>query len=672
MELIEDWFAKKADRAKEIISIYEGILSKDFYIYIFFRLQYFLYSTLIKTGIRAVEFYFLFYFVTSAASLNIVLFRMLGLILSGLWWGILESLRTQLRLDRKTGEREKLPVTVQYWLTLSFCVAAAILFLGILVFIDAWTLQKFQLSRLEYFYAGAILIQLAVSIVVSTVHSSIFALTRINRPLLSVSMAQIIGLIALIALYPITKEYTLAIAYVIEGVATITIMLYYTLRMDRVLMLLPKAAIRWEGFLNFLKSIATPELFLAGLASLLFALQPLFIYLIIEEGPEKLTYSMAMLIFLIAPQINETFNWTHLFYFDMKKLAQPGMRHFEQYMHDKLKVVAFLVGLGAWVISAVVITLFYPHQFFISTLLLLPIFLVRSWNAHREMQFFCDFHYLNAIISGLVFAVCALTWEAIPHSMGIVENLIFVLCLFLLCSVFLYVIKPITTIKQEKIVSALDFHQWLSLVKSTPSPVCLFYLQLNDRSKGKLEHILIRRLSEYGLVCSPGRMRLLVAWNTASSDSIDSLYVKIISLAAGHIVRLQHCDICSNGSDAIQQGINNGFLPAPHPLLLSDAEIISNFKKQFPDGQFVAIDSTDTESQIHLLTANEFGGFSLALRQHFRSPYELGYFPGNYVLASTQQGQISHAFIIPENKVERSDVVNWKNYLLSNNVTAVL
>lgn len=672
MELIDDWFATKANKAKALISVYEGILSKDFYVYIFFRLQYFLYSTLITTGIRAIEFYFLFYFVISAASINIVLFRLASLTCAGLWWGILESLRTQLRIDKKTGEREKLPFTVQYWLTLSFCVAAVIFLLSLLVFLDAWTLQTLKLSRLEFIYAGAILMQLSVSVVASTVHSSIFALTRINRPFLSVSLAQIIGLFFLLVLYPFAKDYTLAIAYVIEGFATIGIMLYYTLRMDRVLMLLPKVAIRWQGFLAFLKSIANRDLFLAGLASLLFSLQPLFIYLLIEEGPDKLTYPMAMLIFLIAPQINGTFNWTHLFYFDMKKLAQPGMQHFEQYMHDKLKVAALLIGLGSWVISAVAITLFFPHQFYIPTLLLLPIYLVRSWNAHREMQFFCDFHYMNAIISGTIFAIGALVWEVLPLSLGISENLIFVLCLFLVCSLFLKTVKPIAIIKPKKTSDTLDFHQWLFQVKHMQGQVILFYLQLSDRSKGKLEQILIRRLSEYGLVCSPGRTRLLVAWNVNSGDNIDSLYVKIISLAAGHIVRLQHCDICKNGSDAIQQGIKSGFLPAPHTERISNTEIIDTFKKQFPEGQFVAIDPKDTGSQIHLPTANQFGSFYLALKQHFRSPYELGYFPGNYVITSVQEGHISHAFILPEDKVERSEAVKWKNHILSYNVKPVL
>jgi len=665
MELIEDWFASKASRAKEIISVYEGILSKDFYIYIFFRLQYFLYSTLIKTGIRAVEFYFLFYFVISTASINIVLFRLLGLTCSGLWWGILESLRTQLRTDKRTGEREKLPITVQYWLTLSFCVAAVIFLLGFFVLLDAWTVQKLELSQLEYIYAGALLIHLAVSIIISTVHSSIFALTRINRPLLSVSLAQIIGLVFLIILYPSAKEYALAIAYVIEGFATISIMLYYTLRMDRVLMLLPKAVIRWQGFWAFLKSIATPDLFLAGLASLLFALQPLFIYLLIEEGEDKLTYPMAMLIFLIAPQINETFNWSHMFYFDMKKLAQPGMQRLEQYMHDKLKIAAFLVGLGAWVISAAAITLFFPHQFYIPTLLLLPIYLVRSWNAHKEMQLFCEFNYINVIISGLLFAICAMAWEISPISVGISENLIFTLFLFLLSSLFLRTVKPITTSRKEEQLNALDFHQWLVQVKQTKSRVILFNVQLSERSKGKLEQILIRRLSEYGLVCSPGRGRLLVAWHINPGDNIDSLHVEVISLAAGHIARLQHCAICDNGSDAIDQGIKNGFLPSPHTEPISDAEMIAKFKQQFPDGQYVAIDSNDAQSLINLPTADQYSGFYKALRQHFKSPYELGYFPGNYVLASVQKGLISHAFLLPENKVERSEAVKWKNQLLS-------
>ena len=395
MNELDRWLHRQAGREARIVSLDEALLGGRLWRYSFYRLRYFLVTYLIESASHAVLVLLAFrglgwdnflLVVGAAASTGLI---------SHFWWGALEAMRAQVRDLHRSGRPHRIPAAIAGWMT--FAAAPAALFALAAIGWTAGHAIAGTLGPAEAF-AGTLLLRVAVDLPTRCYHSGIYAMRRVYRPMSATIAPEVLGLAAMLALYPAIGVWALVVSSLLVTAATTALTLHFTHRVYHFLGFdtLPHAGLR--AMRASLRG-AGREWLAGGASHAVMGLDSLAV-LALLHGARTDSRSVVVL-FLSMPTIRAAADWARLLYFDLKRLELRLFTNLRRRFERQTLVLAWLLGVVFWAIADAISIAFYGHGLGALSAALLAFFLARSVLAREQIQAFAARSYAAVIGTGV-------------------------------------------------------------------------------------------------------------------------------------------------------------------------------------------------------------------------------------------------------------------------------
>lgn len=350
---IERWFQnyrKRRDRSELIeASLLKGSLTS----YYFFRLRYFLIRTLIGAIIFSIELKILIegfgkdFFAQSLGA------RTLLVLVMAFWWAGLELLRTRIREYKNEGKSFLIPKVILVWLkyslNLSFKVLITLTLSLILLSLFAPNLTFNAFG----FYILTLIIRLSVDIPLRAYHSSVYATTRIYRPIYWILASEVISFILFLSLFPILGAWSVGISSLVSLGLGSSVSYYYISQSFQYL--------GYQSKIKYLKLKRSDQRILPKFLEIakraipltLLRLDAILIILLLvttnfERNPQS--YQQLIIIALCIPLLYAAQEWSMLLYFDYKKFELDLFKKLRQKFSTAIKYLVFILAVCLWLL----------------------------------------------------------------------------------------------------------------------------------------------------------------------------------------------------------------------------------------------------------------------------------------------------------------------------------
>lgn len=378
------------------------LILKDAVPYGWHRIKYFLGNSLFKVLAFWLDLLLIFpllpfHFFAQAFFLKIGLNT-----LDRFWWGALEVMREEMR-------QQHCMRMVFGWMVLSSILSTLLIAsAGIWLFLNGMTLFTS--------YVSVLVIAHALAIVVRTFHSGAYALARIRRPLWSLCAPTFLFLSTAYISSPFLHEMCWPFAMLLSTIVGTLLSCYFIEKQYRFLSLLP---IKKISFSVPFKKLIDKHFWLGGLSFGLMNLNPLAVNAILFSLLSSLLTKHPFTL-LLFPIVHLGFEWTSLYYFDLKKTA------FSPFLYEKR---VFLLALGTAIIFTTALgSVVFVLAYFINVLKFYPIIVsLLFWQTFlsiKEIRLYTAKNYTRILMCNLMVGIGALFyfWQMIPIT-------IFMLCL---------------------------------------------------------------------------------------------------------------------------------------------------------------------------------------------------------------------------------------------------
>jgi hypothetical protein len=393
---LDRWFRRQAAREARIVVLEEALLGGRLWRYAWYRLRYFFATYLVESAAHAVLVLLLFEEL-GWDNFVLVLVAVAGTTLaSQFWWGALEAMRGQVRDLHRSGKPHRIAAVIAGWMTLA-AIPAALLVVAMLVWLT-WHAAGPGLGATEVFVA-TLLLRLALDLPTRCYHSGVYALRRVYKPLSATLAPELLGLVTMLALYPLAGIWALVVSsLLVTGVLT-ALSWEYTSRVYHFLGFKPLEGLGMGALRNSVRG-AGREFLAAGSSHAVMALDALVV-LALLYGAQTDSEALVVL-FLTMPTIRAGAEWARLLYFDLKRLELRLFTNLRRRFERYTVLLAWLLGAGFWAVAAAITTAFYGHGVGDLYLALLAFFLARSVLARVQIQAFADRAYPAVIATGVV------------------------------------------------------------------------------------------------------------------------------------------------------------------------------------------------------------------------------------------------------------------------------
>lgn len=337
--------------------------------YAWHRLRYFLATSLIKLVLFWAELLLYYWFIPQVIPIRFALH-----LAERFWWGALEEMRTAVR-NEKIDAAEKI---IGYWLLLAGCLAVVSLSGGIFFLAT----QEISVIKL---YIGITPLQFALSLIVRTYHSGLYARRRIHRPLWSLLTAPCAAAFLLALCWPLIGAWAIPWISLFSSCLSAVLTIQFTKRqyerypMRPRLQSLELPTLQWKGVLLGGLSYAVMGL---GLFATLFL---------------RLSHSQELSMLAFAA-LHLSFDWVQLYYFDYKRIFHSPLWHLKK----RFTHLSFYTAIAMGLFSAILYLLitiprigFQPpfHGGIVCFALL------QAYFAYKQMELFCYRRYLILLLS---------------------------------------------------------------------------------------------------------------------------------------------------------------------------------------------------------------------------------------------------------------------------------
>lgn len=651
MKNTQRWLLQQQRRKTKLVSLYQAALTHNIYPYIFYRLRFFSFNTLLLSLCWVIEYYFLFFYMGLNNAIHIAGLRFITITIYSAWWSVTEILRTRIRHYHQQKNKVLIGKEITNWLTLGYCFASIVL-LGLGFFI-AYTTNQTTVLKV---YTILILFHISTSLITNVIRSGLYALKRINRPFLSLSTARLLGLGSILITYHWLNHYALACAYFIETLLGVGLSLYYMLRMNRIMNILPSKFITLTQFHHFLTSLYHRQTLIIFIVGLGLSSQILLFYYVFWHLHLLYSYSLLTITFIISLQFNQLFNWPNLFYFDFKRLENLKLAKVKKLLTDGLYRSSLVIASGLWLLSTLLVELFFAKWMGI-VLFLFPIYLMQSYYGLKCMELFCTFRYWDIIVSAIVTTASTLLLLQYP-----VASYGFYFCCILIvifCSrLIIFFTKLPQVLPQEAQIPKIS--SCFGLVKTVAknnTATKILVLRLAKRTGNRQKHRVNFRLLTLGKAAYiTDDLLLFVPYVSKTNNQL------LANKTAGLIAKTFDTGVQPNGITAISKLIDYLLSSVLANITTLTDETIQEIQticktkiidlvhqKTYGDKQTI-ID--DYSSIISLAT--RFVDIPLA-----KQPHPI------YQVAATCDGEaIDKIYVSIINKDNFADYIKWRNYLI--------
>lgn len=473
---LDSWLWRQARREQRVVTLEDALLGHREVAYGSYRLRFFFLRCLSSAALHVVRLTLLRVVFSHQAFLTTLVLNAIASLVVSFWWGALEVLRARVRKLLREGERPRISAEISRWLAL-----AAVPALFALVLPAGWIASEMLLRRspipsVLHLYVFAIGLRLAADLLTLTLHSGVYAVRRVYRPLPAMVGVELAGFAVVLALWPWIGRWSFPVATLASTLLSSALVVHYTARLYRLLGWLP---LRWPQPL-------LPALRLrSGLAELVgagasYALMKMDAFLMLAmfhaRGEAADGVSFFLLFVAIAPAVQAAFDWAQILYFDLKRLNGTSLaalrRKYERFSHR----LAWVVALVLWALGCALGTAVTRRNLGHIYWLLAPFFLCRSLLAVVQVQAFAKRHYGWLLGTGAVLLAAIIGLQVLAH--GPADRLLGLAVASLAVAGLLRVRARVA--RDERGERVLPAREWLEQLGALREPVRLRSLRLAD------------------------------------------------------------------------------------------------------------------------------------------------------------------------------------------------
>jgi hypothetical protein len=377
MAELSQWLRTEARRQAARPDLLAALLSGGSFAYARHRLGFMAIRMLLRTGVHALEIQLLVAaFVPWEDLAPLIGIRALCSLVGAAHWGALEVMRSNVRDAVRRRQPESARGAIESWLGLTLWAAGALI---VIVFGAALasTLAS-GVIELRAVYALACVLRLGSDSVLRTLHSGVFAIRRVYRPLWSTLAADVLELAVLAFGFGELGLLSIPLG-TLAGGACDGILAYVFVRrayLQRRLQL-PSP---WRSFGAAWR--VRSELGLAArhaLANVTLQLDGVLLLMLAHSGHATAgAASFAALYYVLRPLLAASTHWVRTFYFDLKLIETGALRAFRPQL---LRFLERLAVTWAGVLALITLGLarvLFGEQAGLALLVLIPFFVARS------------------------------------------------------------------------------------------------------------------------------------------------------------------------------------------------------------------------------------------------------------------------------------------------------
>ncbi|MEK7703683.1 MAG: hypothetical protein AAB426_01895, partial [Myxococcota bacterium] len=538
-------------------SLAEALLAGRFLRYAFYRMRYLGIRVLLRTGVSFGELAF-FFLVASPYYFGFILVaRSVCGAVATLWWGALDTLRTDVRELYATHNRPAVERLVGSWLRGAIGAGAILL----LVTACAIALRVWVRDVLSIFDAYMLVcaVRISADVVTRTYHAGAYALRRVFRPLVAVLAVDVLDVLALVALWPSLGPWSFAASLLATTALSTALTWWFTRETYRSLRIGPRlrrhARRSHDATRHAVRDIALPAL--ANSVSELDAL--VITLLVLGAGDDATSVAVAAFVHGVRPMIGAGYNWARLFYFDFALLARGYAGVLRRRFERLLARGAWLLGLAMWLLASGWSLIVFRGQLLWLAVLFGPMFLLRSRLSLLEIQLFSYRRYSALIATSVLLGggLVALAWL---HLTGMA--MLAALVILLATSLVALRLAPAHHVSPRTLAGAsLPMPLWLRSVARASAPVRVSVLTTFARPVRRSVQLIAASLASAlpgSLIAPIGGRRLLLAEVGDVGTLAD--HSTLVGAAGGLLEAVQILPIAATGRAALDLARREGLL----------------------------------------------------------------------------------------------------------------
>lgn len=597
------WIAREKSRAKRsTVMIEEALLTGSFLPYAWYRLRFFALTQGWILALHLCEFLFLYRIFADRGMATVLVVQNVASVAGSFWWGALEVLRNRVRELAEENQKQQISALVGQWVSRAVAVAAALIGLGLGVAIARCVRAQDTFSVFDLF-VFVVCFRLGCDLVTKTLHSSVFALRRIYRPLYANLSTELVGLGIILLVWPVLGPWSYSLSILGVCIFSTAISARFTLRAYRRTRL-PEFRLSARGIWPRPSRAEAREFLEAGLA-----------YAISRMGAIiTLVFSRLPVLFVgfhvISPLVGVATSWAQIFYFDLKRMEQTVYAHFQPELRAFMRRLSWLMGILPWVVAAVVQACFQTRWTLLGSLAALAFFASRSFLSALQIQFFSARRYRVLIGSAaVIFAACAALAMAHVSSQAVVQGVL--AAGFVLSSLVLRSFK-LRNASRELLSSELPILEWVKQASAAGAParIGMIEVERGDMNTGytQIADQMISLLQGRGGVSLLNRAKLV--WFERPRDGDWLPIEQVVEAYSGLLKELQWTRAQGDGSRAFLEAESLGFfapLTAASAAAAPDAQALAKrFREEFPGGIVIDLaNRAETKRISDLLSVDE-------------------------------------------------------------------
>lgn len=572
--------------------------------YAAYRLRYFLFFNFALLCLRLIEPYLLAFESAHSRSLHALLaLRLISHLVSDMWWGALDIMRQQIRDSNDPEKPRALAHRLGCWHAAGIMVIGTMLVAGLECTLLA--LRSTDAGRFVACYAIAILVELSTSLALTLRRSGISAMHRIPRSALSITIAPLVGVCVLFALWPAIGGYALIASSLATSMSGGGIGFYYTQRAYAIHDWPTPIRPTPVEFGSFIKHLRVRDIALAAFAFGSINIENIVLAILSYAFLRQPAAHLSWLFFYVTTRTLGTCNdWARLFYIDFVRFDVQAFSHFMPSLRRRFLLASMGVGGVLWLPTIFFSTGDAFGNEWIGHAALLALFVWRTQFAWLQMAAFCRRLYWPLVAVGaLICSACvavAMSWRDTPYRASI-SLTVSALCVLLTMTLWDRIQK---SSKQKRVINlsvketttpSLSYLDWLRAARSSRAGTRIVRIGVSGLTSERQKKVLLETVLPPLTGCDTW------TWLDEQSalglgpgnDSLDLMRVELAKYGGGLITEAKCGATASSGRDALRTAYFDGFfsvremrgLPADMAAMQDVRGLVSLFAKRFPDGQ---------------------------------------------------------------------------------------
>lgn len=675
MDNLQRWLDKQTEIEENRPQLEDVLIGAPFWAYARYRLSYYSARLGVDVLIHLIEFVFLTYMFDGYLLAAALFHRTVTFFVSGWWWGGLERLREDVRVQTRLGRGYRIPKIVAPWLHTSILLALAVGLMAVVIFTSTSFAASLEDQRVLSFYTLVVYLNLALALPVRAYHSGIYAIRRVYRPLVAVLSVDLIGFATAVLLWPTIEAWSYPLALLMSGFVGNALTWYYVREMYKSGKFRPFPPLEKRTVIRTAKVLFSKGFHLMGAAATIMRLESviLFILFTVSYNDSILSNSNFVVFYLLAPLVRAGHDWATLFYFDFKRLSLEHFRTMRIRFQASVRKLAFYVGALLWGLSVVLLLGLGASPSSGALALLLPFFIGRSALAFTQVRSFTEGRYLDLLVSGGLLVVAALLASWVSLDLGGTAILVLTVTVGMIVVLEL---QPLGILGQKDLHEPLPFNTWLNSLASQAGDV--IYGRIEIAPDATQQHITylgrslayeLRRTS-LGECSHPFHQTFW--WFSTSPNALDEVRSWCLARGDGLVTFVPDTKTTPEGKTAIADLITclELSLPATERSLTAQPALSAEFKRRFPDGIVVDLVSSSSENAINLPKHQRRNIVSAAV-QYARALEPVSVPGGFWISAALIQGDLQAIFAAPKSAPIEKHYC-WESFLMETNLKQAL